>query len=333
MRNGCETFCGAWYLGLAATVVLVALGIARPVLAQQDMTPPVILDFSVSPVVVDTGEAPADITVCARAADYLSGTAHIAVLASCTHNGPACSGGAAFIYPPSHGVVGPLDGCATMTLARYSRYDTLYLHAYAYDTAGNHRDYNSGIGSEDLCVLGPCHIENRPTLGVDDRDADDAPDDADNCPDLANPDQADSDVDLIGDACDPFPDDRDNEQAQCEADLGQSTRDAKQAARKLERVRGELAAERVDTDGDGVRDAADDCPSTPISAEVDKGGCSLAQFCARVDATTSTGRKACKRSDWRNDEPLMNLLTEADCSVEGGLTADSADDRCASVTP
>ncbi len=42
---------------------------------------------------------------------------------------------------------------------------------------------------------------------------------ADNCPDDANANQDDSDLDLIGDVCDPFPFDRDNEQAQCEEDL------------------------------------------------------------------------------------------------------------------
>ena len=172
---------------------------------------------------------------------------------------------------------------------------------------------------------------NRPAASGSDADSDGTPDDADNCPDIANPDQADRYVDLIGDACDPFPDDRDNEQVQCETDLGKSKRDGKQTARKLERVRGELAIERADTDGDGVRDASDDCPTTPISAEVDKGGCSLAQFCGRVDATTSTGRKACNRSDWRNDEPLMNL--PGDCSVDLGPTSDSSDDRCVSAAP
>ena len=36
-----------------------------------------------------------------------------------------------------------------------------------------------------------------------DRDGDGVPDNTDNCPDIANPDQADSDGDGDGDACDP----------------------------------------------------------------------------------------------------------------------------------
>jgi hypothetical protein len=38
-----------------------------------------------------------------------------------------------------------------------------------------------------------------------DTDSDGVPDTPDNCPTVANPDQADSDHDCIGDACDPTP--------------------------------------------------------------------------------------------------------------------------------
>ena len=51
-------------------------------------------------------------------------------------------------------------------------------------------------GSGDACV--------EVSSGVD-RDHDGVPDAGDNCPDLANPDQADEDGDAVGDACDPCP--------------------------------------------------------------------------------------------------------------------------------
>ena len=54
---------------------------------------------------------------------------------------------------------------------------------------------------------------------TEDRDGDDWADTLDNCPDDFDVTQLDSDDDLLGDVCDPFPFDPDNEQAQCEADL------------------------------------------------------------------------------------------------------------------
>jgi hypothetical protein len=44
----------------------------------------------------------------------------------------------------------------------------------------------------------------------------------------------------------------------------------------------------VDADADGEADATDVCPGTAPGASVDEGGCSLEQFCARIDATTKT---------------------------------------------
>ena len=331
IRSSRPTLRGALSMGRVAIVVLLALAVARPVLAQQDTSPPVLLDFTASPVVFDTGPSAVTVQWCTTARDDLSGVRYLAVYAGPGANG-FDYGGSSWTCDQNNGPC-PLEKeiCGPLMIPRYAHYGEYYLHVYLCD-AVNCSTYHPTM--LDLCAVGTCTVDNRNgSSATADADADGTPDDADNCRDVANPDQADRDVDLIGDACDPFPDDRDNVQAQCEADLGQSKRDAKQAARKLERVRGELAAERADADGDGVRDAPEDCPATKISAEVDKGGCSLAQFCARVDATTSLGRKACKRSDWKNDEPLMNLLTEADCAVDGAPTADSADDRCVSATP
>ena len=151
----------------------------------------------------------------------------------------------------------------------------------------------------DLCEFGPCEIVNRLEGDLPDTDGDGTPDDADNCPDDPNPGQEDMDLDLIGDVCDPFPDDRDNEKAQCFADLTQVEADL--TACEAQPV---FVDTDGDGDGDGEEDSTDACPGTPLGEPVDQGGCSLLQFCTSIPTPTKTDERACKGSDWRNDEPL-----------------------------
>jgi hypothetical protein len=99
-----------------------------------------------------------------------------------------------------------------------------------------------------------------------------------------------------------------------------------QVATTLEECIGDLDAATADSDQDGHRDLDDACPGTAAGATVDQTGCSLAQFCAAIDATTSQGEKTCQASDWQNDEPLMTSR-DADCTVEKGGPG-RADDHC-----
>lgn len=71
-----------------------------------------------------------------------------------------------------------------------------------------------------------------------------------------------------------------------------------------------------DADGDGEVDFTDRCWGSTPGLAVDAAGCSLEQFCASVDISTRTGRKACRRLDWKNDEPLMKRRSR-DCKVAG----------------
>ena len=84
-----------------------------------------------------------------------------------------------------------------------------------------------------VCVAKICREPGAPgdgPVGTSDRDGDGIADSADNCPDIANPDQHDEDGDGIGDACDPCP---------------------------------HLAGDAADADGDGVGDACDPDPTSP----------------------------------------------------------------------
>ena len=109
-----------------------------------------------------------------------------------------------------------------------------------------------------------------------DQDGDGVIDPADNCPTVANADQADTDGDHVGNACDPYPNDPDN-LAAC------------------------LAGAQVvaDDDGDGIPNALDRCAGTPAGTAVDSEGCSQAAFCAKW-----ASRRVCRAADWRNDEPV-----------------------------
>lgn len=118
----------------------------------------------------------------------------------------------------------------------------------------------------------------------------------DNCPDAPNPDQADADFDGEGDVCDAFPDGG-NALDQCLDELASVLGDPR----------------LTDMDDDGVDDAADRCPGTGATSEVDASGCSVQQFCSGIDASSSRGRRNCSRAIWRTDDPLQPW--KRDCKV------------------
>ena len=77
-----------------------------------------------------------------------------------------------------------------------------------------------------------------------------------------------------------------------------------------------LAEAVADTDADGVRNTADDCPGTTADGEVDLVGCSQVQFCSGIDVSTGPGRATCNNSDWQNDEPRAE--NPEDCKAKQG---------------
>jgi hypothetical protein len=179
----------------------------------------VLLDFTIAPVVFDAGAAPVQLNWCATVADNLSGIRSFGVTAT-RGTGPQsiASLGSTTIDG------GPLQAtiCGGGLFPQFFPYGVWSLDVGVTDKAGvpgNYANPATGVSPRiDLCPLGPCQLENRPANNLPDADNDGISDDADNCPDDANADQADTDLDLIGDVCDLFPDDRDNEPAQCEAD-------------------------------------------------------------------------------------------------------------------
>lgn len=84
----------------------------------------------------------------------------------------------------------------------------------------------------------------------DDMDGDGFEDNFDNCPFLANRDQADSDGDGIGDACDNCPQVANHDQRDIDGD-------------------GQGDACDADADGDGIANASDNCPFVPNPSQKD----------------------------------------------------------------
>jgi len=92
-----------------------------------------------------------------------------------------------------------------------------------------------------------------------DCDGDGVADGTDNCPGIANADQADGDGDGIGDACDNCP---------AVANADQADRDSNGIGDACQ-----------DTDGDGIIDIADNCPTTANADQADADGDGVGDVC------------------------------------------------------
>ena len=289
------------------SALLAALLLPGLATAQQDTTPPVLVDYTISPVAFDTGGSDVALDVCATTQDDLSGVEFIRTIIRELNWNPILSQGTVINGGVSESV------CYQVVLPQFSPQGDYLLEAVVRDNVDNERTYAHpllGGLNPNLCNVGTCELSNRPFGPLPDGDGDSVPDDADNCPADPNPGQEDTDLDLVGDACDPFPNNRDNEQAQCDADLLQC-----------------LATGFADEDSDGKPDSVDTCPGTPTAEAVDSDGCSLAQFCARFSVVDTTReRRACKKADWDNDEPLMRM-SERDCAIDKGAKG-RQDDLC-----
>ena len=112
-------------------------------------------------------------------------------------------------------------------------------------------------GTGDVCDVCPldANTNDCETFDPNDLDRDGVADDVDNCPGLSNPDQADTDSDGTGDACDALPNNGSETQDTDGDGVGDNSDNCLETPN----------TDQVDTDSDGIGDECDECPEVPPS--------------------------------------------------------------------
>ena len=196
-------------------------------------------------------------------------------------------------------------------------------------------DSDGQLDCEDNCP----HMANSDQA---DTDNDGVGDVCDNCPDISNLNQTDGDGDGVGDACDNCPNVSNPDQADSDND---GVGDACQSVPEDSDSDGVPDAsdncpdvpntEQVDSDGDGVGDACDNCPDTPNGDQTDSDGDGVGDACQSVPGD-SDGDGV---SDASDNCPDVSNPDQADSDGDGvgdaceSLPSGSADAGCGCRTP
>ena len=140
---------------------------------------------------------------------------------------------------------------------------------------------NDGVG--DLC-------DNCPTVPNGDQvksDGDTYGDACDNCPLVTNQDQLDSDLDGVGNVCDNCPLICNSQQLNADGDPYGDVCDPTAGCGGCGQPACEQACPQPDTDGDGVPDTIDNCPTVPNKGQVNSDGDTYGDACDNCPFVTN----------------------------------------------
>ena len=170
-----------------------------------------------------------------------------------------------------------------------------------------------------------------------DTDSDTIPDSSDNCPNIANTNQADGDTDGIGNSCDNCPNAPNPDQANWDSDSAGDACDDSDGDGVFDST--------DDDDSDGVMDVYDFCSSTPAGETVNSEGCSASQTdsdgdgvydntdsCPNTPSTETANSEGCSISQTDGDGDGVYDSVDS-CPFEAATGNDNDGDGCIDPTP